>query len=398
MKLAKLSLAAIVVAGLATSSFAADNLADAFKKGKVSGTLETQYTSETFEGASPDKTGFGVGGELNFVTDTLNGFGAGFTFQTGHTLGTEKSVVIENDGTVSNQVTNLSQAYLTYTMKNTTVKVGRMYLATPLVASSGSRIMMDYFTGGVIINTDLPQTTLIVGAVKDWTNRYDGRTHLEDMIYTGYVQNKSIAGLTLTGQFTTINDVTAAGNDGRDDYYAEFAYKLPTAFPLTIGAQYVGTKYETATAAGDEGNLYGVMVGTQVAGVTLEAFYNNSADDRAVSGGWGHGNDPSYNDMWITNGLGANVESYSFKASYAFSPELSGSVWYGMFDLDNSNADWDSLDFDVVYKPGFLKGLSLNAKYSIIDADVPVTTLNTSTTANNATNDSHMYFFAKYAF
>ena len=35
MKLAKLSLAAIVVAGLASSSFAADTLADAFKNGKV---------------------------------------------------------------------------------------------------------------------------------------------------------------------------------------------------------------------------------------------------------------------------------------------------------------------------------------------------------------------------
>ncbi len=36
MKLAKLSLAAMVDAGLASSSFAADTLADAFKNGKVS--------------------------------------------------------------------------------------------------------------------------------------------------------------------------------------------------------------------------------------------------------------------------------------------------------------------------------------------------------------------------
>ena len=43
MKLAKLSLAAIVVAGLATSSFAADTLAGAFKEGKVSGALQAYY-------------------------------------------------------------------------------------------------------------------------------------------------------------------------------------------------------------------------------------------------------------------------------------------------------------------------------------------------------------------
>ena len=43
MKLAKLSLAAMVVAGLASSSFAADTLADAFKNGKVNGELRAWY-------------------------------------------------------------------------------------------------------------------------------------------------------------------------------------------------------------------------------------------------------------------------------------------------------------------------------------------------------------------
>ena len=43
MKFAKLSLAAIVVAGLTSSSFAADTLADAFKDGKISGELKAYY-------------------------------------------------------------------------------------------------------------------------------------------------------------------------------------------------------------------------------------------------------------------------------------------------------------------------------------------------------------------
>ena len=43
MKLAKLSLVAMVVAGLASSSFAADTLADAFKNGKVNGELKAWY-------------------------------------------------------------------------------------------------------------------------------------------------------------------------------------------------------------------------------------------------------------------------------------------------------------------------------------------------------------------
>lgn len=44
MKLSKLSLVAIVVAGLTSSSFAAsDTLADAFKNGKVTGELRAWY-------------------------------------------------------------------------------------------------------------------------------------------------------------------------------------------------------------------------------------------------------------------------------------------------------------------------------------------------------------------
>jgi len=378
MKLAKLSLAAMVVAGLASSSFAADTLADAFAKGKVSGTLEAQYIAEDYAGTKLSQDQFAAGGELKFITDSFYGFGAGFTFQTSHTMGMDDSNAAKNVPSINIQDTMLSEAYVTYTMKNTTAKVGRMYLATPLVASSGSRIMMDYFTGGIIINTDLPQTTLVVGAVTKWTQRTNVTVSPEDPIYTIYAQNKSIKGLTATAQFVTLSDV-------QDDYYAEASYVLPTSFPLTIGAQYVGTDYDAAAA--NDGKLYGLMIGTKVAGISLEAFYNNSTGDGAVSGGWGHGNDPSYNDMWLVNGLGANTESYSVKAGYTFSPELSAYAQYGMFNLDAANSDFDSLDFDVMYKPGYFKGMTFNAKYSTVDYDTPATKI-----------ESHLYFFAKYAF
>lgn len=49
MKLAKLSLAAIMIGSLASSVCAADTLADAFKNGKVSGELKAWYLSQDFE-------------------------------------------------------------------------------------------------------------------------------------------------------------------------------------------------------------------------------------------------------------------------------------------------------------------------------------------------------------
>lgn len=40
--------------------------------------------------------------------------------------------------------------------------VGRMFLDTPLVSGSGSRITKEAFEGAAVINTDLPNTTLII--------------------------------------------------------------------------------------------------------------------------------------------------------------------------------------------------------------------------------------------
>jgi len=82
MKLAKLSLAAIVVAGLSTSSFAADTLEGAFKEGKVSGALKAYYFDRDDGTTSEDIVNFGL--MLNYKTGSFYGFGLNFTGQTNH--------------------------------------------------------------------------------------------------------------------------------------------------------------------------------------------------------------------------------------------------------------------------------------------------------------------------
>lgn len=80
MKLAKLSLAAIVVAGLTSGSFAADTLADAFKNGKVSGELRAYYfdrdTGDANTGTAKKGNAsiFNTGVVLGYVSDSLYGF------------------------------------------------------------------------------------------------------------------------------------------------------------------------------------------------------------------------------------------------------------------------------------------------------------------------------------
>ncbi len=150
MKLAKLSLAAMVVAGLASSSFAADTLADAFKNGKVSGELRAWYFDrEGSATADPDKTAankggkdinadiFNVGVILGYVTDSFYGFKLGATFQSNYAPAADSDAKADFNTDEYGSGAVLSEAYIQYSIGNTTAKVGRQFISTPLVNGSG---------------------------------------------------------------------------------------------------------------------------------------------------------------------------------------------------------------------------------------------------------------------
>ena len=85
MKLTNLSLVATMVLGLTSVAYAADTLEDAFKNGKVSGTLKAWYWDRDDEGNFFSKAShqniFNIGIELGYVTDSFYGFRLGTTFQ-----------------------------------------------------------------------------------------------------------------------------------------------------------------------------------------------------------------------------------------------------------------------------------------------------------------------------
>ncbi|MCD8478018.1 MAG: major outer membrane protein, partial [Sulfurospirillum sp.] len=299
MKLAKLSLAAMVVAGLASSSFAADTLADAFKNGKVSGELKAWYFDKSVEDSKGDNNAnlTNVGLTLGFVTDSLYGFYAGATYQgssmpfvsSGDKADTEAR--FKEHEYASGSV--LSEAYLGYKIGKTNAKIGRQYISTPLVSGSGSRFFKESFEGVTVVNTDIPQTTLVAGYV----NKFQGRTSYIssnktagtegdaptfeksavfngadvydfDGAYTAAIINKSITGLTLTAQYGVFKDVDDAAD--ADVYYTEANYVLPVAnFKLGFDVNYRGSRTDTGL---DSLNLEGDMFGARVSIKDLAGF------------------------------------------------------------------------------------------------------------------------------
>lgn len=435
MKLVKISLAAVLVAGLSTGSFAADTLGDAFKNGKVSGELKAWYfdkdteklnssTAPTSVVKDTAKTGdiLNTALILNYVTDTFYGFNVGATMQANAApfVDEEGKTAYKDDMWGSGAV--LSEAYLGYTIGKTNAKIGRQFISTPIVNGSGSRIVKESFEGATIVNTDVPSTTLIAGYVDKFQGRTstgmgeaDGdapsfekraiflgvsasTTYAFDDAYTLAIINKSIPNLTLTGQYAWAGEVNKA--DDVDVYYTEANYVLPmNGFKLKFDANFRGSKTDLVTGSGVNAISYD---GTQTAGrisiSELAGFgaaftaATNSKDD-AVIAGMGNGAS-SYTATLVkasSPSLRANTDSYRVDLTYDFSKlgvtGLKGILQYAEANQDRvksaqTSADYTSYAAGISYAIPALKGLSLELQYEQQEIETTRYSNNTKFTAD----------------
>ncbi|NCB82698.1 MAG: outer membrane porin, OprD family, partial [Bacilli bacterium] len=446
--LAKLSLAAMVVAGLASSSFAADNLADAFKNGKVTGEIKAWYFDKTQENATKTAdrddnaniANFGL--TLGFVTDSLYGFYAGATFQGSSTpfidddakaTKTVDSATFRTTNAASGAT--LSEAYLGYKIGKTNAKIGRQFISTPVVGGSSSRFFRESFEGVTVANTDIPQTTLIAAYV----NKFQGRTSAVqstdigdaprfhksivvatkdapvydfDGAYTLGLINKSVPNLTLTAQYAVVNDVTvsAAVKGDVDMYYTEANYVLPVAgFKLGFDANYRGSR--TDGTLSDNSDLEGHMVAGRISIKDLAGFgasfaaATTSNNDHVILG---VGNGPStYTGTLIAGSAtatsAADTDSYKFQVDYDFSKVgvagLTAVAQYAWTEQgtqpDNAKGiDRTTYGAGVYYKVAALPGLTTGLEYEVQEAENKG-----ATAAQHKKNDTdEMWFKASYKF
>ena len=383
MKLAKLSLAAIVVAGLATSSFAAENLADAFKNGKVSGELRAWYWDRERAGTTNDVDLINTGLYLGYVTDSFMGFSMGATMQSNFSPFADseaKTKMSEKKGEYGSGAV-LSEAYLAYKMKNTTVKIGRQFISTPLVAGSGSRMIKQAFEAAMITNTDLPQTTLAAGVVTKFQNRTDGTGNTPDFeelnenhdyAYTLLAINKSIPGVTLTGQWAQLEN-------NFDEYYAEVAYAAKANnFTYGLAANYMLTSYDAAIANDDTADMYGAKVSFGMGDFNSYIAYSKIGDGRDMTPTTlGGGAQPVFAKgyQFMTGTYTDNTEAYSLDANYNFKAisTLIGARYTEVQDNDTGAAAAKAAYTDVYVNydfAGALKGLGVQASYEDWSKDV----------------------------
>jgi len=404
MKLAKLGLAGIIVAGLTTNSYGADSLVDAFKNGKTKGELRAWYFDRQVENAPASSAGiFSTAVILNYVTDKFYGFSLGGTLEAMYAPEASSGAkdVYKSDMYGSGAV--LSEAYLGYDIGKTAVKAGRQYISTPLVSGSGTRIVKESFQGATITNKDLPGTTITGGYI----DKFQGRTGYAmgdnvgdaadfgdraiiygisgsttygfDGAYTIAVINKSISNLTLTGQYLNVGAVTV-GTKKSDIhvYFSDANYILPMdGYKLEFGLNFRGSQTDAplhTTIKYDGTYTAGKIAVSELAGFGASFAAAITSRDDAIIAGMGNGAQTVTATLIRAGGasMTANTASYLCNMTYDFSKigiaGLKALLQYGWTSQDRvgsaaTSSDYTSYAGGLDYDVPLLKGLTLSVQY-----------------------------------
>lgn len=132
----------IIASGLLLSTsmaFAADSIDEAFKGGKVSGSL-TAYGSTVDKGSDSD-VGYGTAA-LSYTTDSYKGLSAGMSYIAGHAMA---------DAALTNS-SLMTEAYLAYSVDGATLSIGRQAIDLEWLG--------DYNESVLATITAIPDTTI----------------------------------------------------------------------------------------------------------------------------------------------------------------------------------------------------------------------------------------------
>lgn len=450
MALRKITLSLAAVAAMSTGAFAADatfgtGLADAFSKGKVDGQVRGMYEYQNNQmyntnNATNNNSAFAVGGNLGFTTAPYYGIQAGAKFYTTQVLASSANFngkpagvnqaslapYVENTaGTSSSNAQSysvLGQAFVQGTYGKTIAKVGRQQLDTPLAGSDDNYMIPNLFQAGVLINQDIPQTTLVAAYVNGMMGGTTGDSHSNQNPQTQFssMSRSALGGLVNTNiNGSTINDTPvwalAAVNSSipfttvqgwfyqNTDVLNAWYFSADVAVPVSGFKPYLSGQWYNLNNTGKTKNelgSIGASVNYSVTGVKggLETpigltpevagnFVGGKQNSLFVFNAWG--GTPNYTDMAFVNisnfasyasagvsarGLNVVKASLTQDLSKFNLGDRSVQVAMGSYDFAKSNNNGmnvDTIVWDVVYscKNALVKNLEMklfweNVKYN----------------------------------
>ena len=212
----KLSLATVLILGTAVFAQAADDLASAFKDGKLEGririnSINTDWDKNDWGTGKPDgdSKGMAVGGSLIYQTAPLYGISAGAGFYTTQSLGlftddasdvasvTNKTAGYNKPTTGSDLFARgpgaktswgdgysvLAQSYLQYEIAKSKIKGGRFLMTNPWINPNDTKMIPIAVEGASFVSNDIPNTAIQLDLASKIKER--GMTYFGNMADTG---------------------------------------------------------------------------------------------------------------------------------------------------------------------------------------------------------------------
>jgi len=409
MKLAKLSLAAIMA--LSVSAFAdVENV-------KFSGNAKLFYGTNDVDPNDlfDQKNSYGqAAATVGVSADLANGVAGKLSAIGLSTLGLENNLVsatwAAHEGGVDAQWW-VNEAWLAKTFGNTTLKVGRQELDTPLAFSEKWNIAANSFDAAVVLNNDLPDTTLVAAwvgkgngaphgsVVRGITNGTDPFRTFGTAITNAYgLPNSRAEGAYAFAAVTKMIPMTTAQvwyynvANLAEAWWAQADARLDDLAPgLVGGIQYANIDPDLSGLDTSQG--WGIKLGYDLQGVKLAAAYTQTDEDGVINiantatGASKGSQSKLYTEAWWNYGYVGLPDTSSYMISAGYDMEDIADFYAQYTNADTGKNNSDLTEFTLAAsKP--IGNLDATVAYIYTDAD----------DQNNGSSYNTVQFYLTYNF
>ena len=361
-------------------------------------TVDNSGNSSLFDGAN---TYSAVGAQLSAVnSDLFAGIGAGV--EVAAIKSSSDAGFYTGGGDAGTTSGGFTQAYLTYGFGATSVKLGRQLLPkglSPFAFSEGWQVFKNSFDAALVVNSSIPNTTLVYAAVVNSNGSLQGYANDDaftkinpngDVVHMIAAQNKSISNLTLTGNYYFGPDMVANGANATI-LWGDAKYN---AGSFNVAVQ--GGQISPDTAANT--SAYGAKLGAKFGMFTAMAAYTSVSTGALGISNFGGVKSPLYTQMILNNvGQYHAAPGSDFLKVGATAKVLGGTVkaFYGAGTNSSAADKGDYTEFDLMYVTKLTKNIKVFGAY--VYTDDSAYTQATATGARPAANN-FVRFWARYSF
>ena len=398
MKLAKLSLAAILALGV--SAFAdVENV-------KFSGNAKLFYSTTDMDPNDlfDKKSSAGQAAATIAVSADLADNVSGKISAVGlSTLGLENNLVsavwagaTDRNGNVVGTDAQwwVNEAWLAGKLGNTTIKVGRQELDTPLAFSEKWNIVANSFDAAVILNNDLPDTTLVAAWVGRGNGAPDGqvvygisngtdpfKTYGSAIVNAyGLDASKVDGGAYAVAAITKLIPMTTAQvwfydvADIANAWWVQADFNFEDAMPgLIAGLQYAYIDPQGQIDNLDESSAWAIKLGYNLDGLKLAAAYSSADEDGAVpiantATGLRGSQSKLYTEAWWNYGYVGAPDTDAWMISAGYNVEGIADLYAQYTNTSNDKSNVDMSEFTITAGRSF-GNFNATLAYIYTDAD-----------------------------